>query len=408
SKESFELRRDWDTGYPMSPIFSESLIDKVIKNNSTIMNLGVPKTGHPFCDEYFPCKSKSAQKINEIQLEAKCISVKSLLNAVEQRFNILTNRLDEIDDEINKILYGLIDDKTAKALDEYYDTFVGKLIYRPEREIWLKDFLMANLIEIIKNTKRGIITLNSYKEDENGLYDSFINLLCKKFVRSIQTIQPILEELKEFLKKDLKKWIQKDFFFYHCQRFGGRPIIWQFTSSINSSSDSALDIFLYYHRLDEHTLSMIRVDYVQPILKIYEQRKNTGILPEDEIYKINELNEFIKSLVALENGYETIPNPNSLTGKKAQKGKGDDKTWEWVFSEAEKVIKNGYKPDLFKGVLVNLIPLCLDIPDNKKDEFDTNWRSICPKGTIKHILKKIGPLDQLKQVPADKGIVNEK
>jgi len=400
AKESFQLRRDWDTGYPMSPIFSESLIDKIIKKNTTIEDLCIPKTGHPFCEEYSPCKSETAQKINEILIDAKNSTFKDLLDAVEQRFEILTKRLDEIDDEINKILYGLIDDETAKALDEYHDTFVGQLIYKPEREIWLKDFLMANLMEIVKNANRGAISLNTYKEDNKGLYDAFLDLLCRKFERDMQSIQPMLKELKDLLGKDLKKWIREDFFFYHCQRFGGRPIIWQFSSPTNPRSEGALDVFINYHQLNENTLPMIRVDYVQPILKLYEQRKNTGVLPEDEMYKINELNEFQKSLVVLEKGYENIPNPNSLTGKKAQKGKGDDKTWEWVFSEAEKVIKNGYKPDLFKGVLINLIPLCLDLPENKKGEFDTTWRFLCPKGTVKYILKKIDALDQLKQVSA--------
>jgi len=398
SKESFDLRRDWDTGYPMSPIFSESLADKVIKKNASFEDFGIPKTGHPFCEDYSPCKGETAQKINEISVNAKNSTIKDLFDAVEQRFEILTNRLDEIDDEINEILYELIDDETVKALNEYHDTFVGKLIYKPEREIWLKDFLMANLMEIVKKANRGAISLNTYKEDNKGLYDAFLDLLCRKFERDMHSIQPILKELKDLLGKDLKKWIREDFFFYHCQRFGGRPIIWQFSSSIDPRSEGALDVFINYHQLDENTLPMIRVDYVQPILKLYEQRKNTGVLPEDEMYKINELNEFQKSLVALEKGYENIPNPNSLTGKKAQKGKGDDKTWEWVFSEAEKVIKNGYKPDLFKGVLINLIPLCLDLPENKKGEFDTTWRFLCPKGTIKYILKKINALDQLKQV----------
>jgi len=407
SKESFELRRDWDTGYPMSPIFAESFIDKVLKNNKTISNPGIPKTGHPFCEEYIPCESETAKKIHTIQIEPKEATIQSLLDAIEQRFEILISRLDEIDDQINRILYGLIDEKTVRALDEYYETYVGRLVYVPERKIWLKDFLMANLLELIKNTKKGVIPLDTYNEDKKGLFETFINELSRKFERDSEALQPILRELKEYLGKDLKRWIAEDFFFYHCQRFGGRPIIWQFTSNPNSPSEAALNLFLNYHQLDENTLPMIRVDYVQPILKLYEQRKDTGILPEDEIYKVNELTEFLKTFLDLESGYNSIPSPNTLAGNKAQKGKGADKTWGWVFSEAEKIIKDGYKPNKFKGVLINLIPLCLDLPESKKADFNMIWRFLCPKGTINNILKKMNALDQLKQIPADKNASTE-
>nr|MDO8112904.1 hypothetical protein [Candidatus Sigynarchaeota archaeon] len=399
SKESFQLRRDWDTGYPMSPIFAESLVDKVIKNNSTINDKGFPKTGHPFCQEYIPCNSETTRVINSRDLEGKSATSKKLLDLVEHRFDLLTQRLDEIDDEINKILYeGLLDTETSKALDEYYDTFVGKLGWQAERDIWLKDFILAGLMNVTKAIPKGIIPLNTTKADELGLYDRLITLLCKKFDRDIHGIQPILKELEELLGKDVKHWITDDFFFYHCQRFGGRPIIWQFSSRSKSGKENALDLFVDYHKITENTLPNIRVEYIAPLLRSLEQQKVIGTLSKEDVPRIDELEDFSKVFAALEAGYAAIPNPNALTGKNAQKGKGDDQTWEWVFGEAAKVIKNGYKPDHFLGVLVNIIPLCFDLPEIKQKDFPVKYHAICPKGTLKHVLKKLDALDQLRNV----------
>ena len=145
---------------------------------------------------------------------------------------------------------------------------------------------------------------------------------------------------------------------------------------------------------------MLRVSilFVEPILKIYEQRKAIGTLPVEDVPKCDELEEFVRAFLSLEKGYEEIPNPNSITGNNAQKGKGDDKTWEWVFSEAELIIRNGYNPNHFKGVLINIIPLCLELSDAKKKQFPLEYYSICPKGTLKQVLKKISNLDQLKNI----------
>lgn len=396
AKESFLLRRDWDLGYPMSPIFAESLIDKIIDQNKSIQSKYKPKTGHPFCAEYQPCTSNTAQKINETIVLKSEITIHKLLNTVEQRFNLLTHRLDEIDDEINQILYQLIDEPTAKALDEYYNTFVGELGWEAERDIWLKDFLMANLIEIIKNFGKGGVLVNQPREGAPGLYETFIDLLCTKFDRTPETLQPILSELKELLGKDLKHWICEDFFFYHCQRFGGRPIIWQFKSRSKGNSPSVIDFFIHYHTITENTLPNIRVEYLEPILKVYKQRIDLGTLPVEDVPKHDEIEDMIKAFEALETGYPEIPTPNTLTNKNAARGKGDDQTWAWVFGEAQKIIEHGYRPDQFKGVLVNIIPLCLDLPEARQKTAPIKYRAICPKGTLKYVLKKIDALDQLR------------
>ncbi|MHA1756579.1 MAG: hypothetical protein ACTSVV_07410, partial [Promethearchaeota archaeon] len=405
AKESYQLRQYWDTNYPMSPIFIETLIDRVISfNGKEEIHLN-PKTKHPFCNEYKMEEYLILREITQINLNPHSATLNETLEKCEQRFRLLIGRLDEIDIEINKILYQLIDKETQEALDDYYNKFVGDLEYLAEPDIWLQDFLMVNLMDIIKKTPNGFITFqNIIAGNENsGLYERFIQLLCKKFDRNEHELQPILTEIKEILGKPLKKWIKEDFFFYHTKRFGARPIIWQITSKTNPKFDSTIDIFIDYQQLKDTTLGRIRVDVLQPLLNRLENQKEIGILNEEEFFKCNELDELIKKFIEIEKGYPSLPSPNSLMGSKSQAGLHYDKTWGIIFSEALKIIKQGYKPDLSKGVLINLIPLCLDLPDKEKDKYSIKYHSITPKGTLKNVLKKLSALDQLKQVS-----VNEK
>jgi hypothetical protein len=393
SKESYELRRQWDTNYPMSPIYSNSLLDKILSGENCKR-----KTKHPFCEEFSKVTSSIYENFKEVKI-GQTISLSYLIKIAEKKFREITKRLDIIDDEIYKILSGLIKNETQIALNDYYNRFVGEMIYEPEPDIWLRDFLIANLMDIIKESSNGIITFYNQIDNEKGLYTKFIQLLCFKFDLNEAELQPLLLELeqKEYLGKSLENWIMQDFFFYHCKRFGGRPIIWQFTSKQNPRDDGALNIFIDYHKITKNTLSTIRVDIIQPLLTRLEHQRDTGILPNMEAYKLAEIEKFLSAFLELEKGYKILPSPNILTGKNATKGKGDDKTWEWVFGEAAKIIEKGYNPDLFMGVLVNLIPLCLNIPDKNKDKLDIQYKSITPKRTIKAILKKLSALDQLKQ-----------
>jgi hypothetical protein len=390
SKESFELRRDWDTTYPMSPIFSNSLLDSILGENA------LPNTGHPFCKEYTHCESETSLKIGEMRLEPKTATIQQLLKVAEERFNILTNRLDEIDETINNCLCNdLLDYEAEKALNEYFDKFVGVLYWKADPEKWIKDFLMANIILLIKNTPKGIVTLKTFNLEEKSLYEELIDLLCIKFDRKINDLQSILNELEKLFGKDLEHWIAEDFFFYHVQRFGGRPIIWQFSSRSKSKKENAIDLFVDYSKLTENSLPNIRVTYLAPLIRSLEQRKLIGTLPKDDVPVIDELEDLYKAFSLLETGNPNFPTPNQVTGKNTQKGKGDDKTWEWVFNKAANIVKDGYRPDLSLGVLINILPLCIDLENKKQISLALNFKAICPKGTLKHVLKKIALLDQL-------------
>ncbi|GAB4318338.1 MAG: hypothetical protein Kow0069_21400 [Promethearchaeota archaeon] len=393
AKESHDLRRDWDTGYPMSPLFAETLVDKVLVPNPTVERRGKPKTGHPFTADYKPCQSPTARAIDAITVPPQTATFKDLLDAVEKRLGVLTRRLDEIDREVDDVCFRLVPPETRLAVESAYEGTIGPLEYPVERNTWLRDFLMANLVALVRAAPRGVITLYPHPRSAEGLYNQFVALLEEKFQRDAAGVQPLLRELETLLKKPVERWIADDFFAYHCQRFGGRPVVWQFTSRLKPTMAAALDVFVDYHQVTADTLPNLRVDCVEPVLEYYQQQQAAGLLPADKAHFPEELTQFAAALRELaEEGYDELPTMNALTGKRvARRGMGDDKAFWWVAENALEVVRGGYHPDPMKGVLVNLLPLCLEVPG------ESRWKAICPQGTAKRILKKIDTLDQLRQ-----------
>jgi hypothetical protein len=302
-------------------------------------------------------------------------------------FNILAGRLREIDASINRLIFQLVGDAIIPDIESYCNHFVGRLEYRPERDTWLQDFLMAIVIDLVKASASGVVPLMNAIEPGTGLRDQLIFTLQAKFKRDGTTIQPLIDDLERLLGTSVDRWLSEHFFFYHCDRFGGRPIIWQITSNPEVPRDAALNAFIDFHRIDAMLLPALR-----------EQHAGLAGNPSTT----SELLAFDDACRAIEHGFPVIPRPNVLAGFKATDGKGLDKTWDWVFKEAATLIQDGYRPDLSKGVLVNLIPLCLALPDNAIANGTRDLPTICPNGTIVAILKKIDALDQLKQVPVDK------
>lgn len=68
--------------------------------------------------------------------------------------------------------------------------------------------------------------------------------------------------LQECLNKDLEKYLVKDFWKDHCQRYKKKPIYWLF-----SSSKGAFQVLVYMHRMNAFTVEKIRANYLLPHLK---------------------------------------------------------------------------------------------------------------------------------------------
>lgn len=72
------------------------------------------------------------------------------------------------------------------------------------------------------------------------------------------------------MEKPLKEWIRKDFFRHHCSQFKKRPIAWHVTSAHgngNRRQNSALEVMIYYHRVDGDLLPKLRSQHLGPLQK---------------------------------------------------------------------------------------------------------------------------------------------
>ncbi len=74
--------------------------------------------------------------------------------------------------------------------------------------------------------------------------------------------------MEEALGKELRKYMDKDFYKEHVQRYKKRPIYWMF-----SSAKGAFKALVYMHRLQSDSLSKMHADYVLPFISMLEQKR---------------------------------------------------------------------------------------------------------------------------------------
>lgn len=70
------------------------------------------------------------------------------------------------------------------------------------------------------------------------------------------------------LGKELRRYMDKDFYKEHVQRYKKRPIYWCF-----SSAKGTFKALVYMHRYKSDTLSKLLADYVQPFISILRQKR---------------------------------------------------------------------------------------------------------------------------------------
>jgi hypothetical protein len=155
--------------------------------------------------------------------------------------------------------------------------------------------------------------------------------------------------------------------------------VWQLVSNQIHSSQSLISVFLNYYRLNEQTLISLR-----------------SRIPKNYPLVHPELTSFVNSIQILCQGLDSLPSMNLLLADNAILGQGSDMAFEWIFDMISSIIKHGYHPDPSKGILVNLLPLCIELPIGNSGVKSSFLVNLCPKGTFKEVFKKIESLDSLK------------
>ena len=150
-------------------------------------------------------------------------------------------------------------------------------------------------------------------------------------------------EFRTYVGRDLKEWLQRDFFKRHIQQFKQRPIVWHFVSGGHPSGrapERAFETFVRYHALSRETLQSLRATYAGGLierLRTMAERDPARASAHQE--QIEQVEEFRAALARIERG-ETLKDRIRCRWK----GESDDGR------------PGPYAPDIDDGVKVNLRP----------------------------------------------------
>jgi hypothetical protein len=136
-----------------------------------------------------------------------------------------------------------------------------------------------------------------------------------------ENVSDIESEINNILYHGMEKWVKKYFFKnFHYKMYNKRPVVWE----IKTPNDH-FKAFIYYHKLDEDTLPKLQVEYIEPLMTEYNNKKN----------------------MARENG-------NTAEAEKLEDKVEDLRALK---EQLEDVIDEGYSPDLDEGVKHNFKPI---------------------------------------------------
>jgi hypothetical protein len=102
-------------------------------------------------------------------------------------------------------------------------------------------------------------------EVENTMEHRLVEDIEKMFGEA--KVSEILNEMKQILGRDLEGWLSSDFFKKHISQYKKRPIIWHI-----SSPKRYFEVFLYYHKLNNQTLHILKNVYLSKASD-YSRRK---------------------------------------------------------------------------------------------------------------------------------------
>lgn len=128
----------------------------------------------------------------------------------------------------------------------------------------IENLLSHFILEELKKDGDGIIPL-SKDMPEKIMAERVIGNIEKTF--GDNTVAEVLAEMKKNLGKDLEGWLSKDFFKKHISQYKKRPIVWHL-----KSEGGYFEVFLYYHKLNNQTLQLLKNVYLSNLLD-YNVRK---------------------------------------------------------------------------------------------------------------------------------------
>jgi len=191
----------------------------------------------------------------------------------------------------------------------------------------VENLLTYFIIEQLKKDNDGIVPI-SEETPEKPLVERLTQDLEDMFGED--HVSEILTEMRGILGMELDKWVSHQFFKKHMSQYKKRPIVWHL-----QSEDKSFEVLVYYHKLTNQTLQIIRNYYLSRAVEINKDR-------------LRELEDRLKEAGNKEKGkiYDEI--------EEREDARDDLQSFGDALDE---VIKTGYDPVIDDGVLANISPI---------------------------------------------------
>lgn len=273
---------------------------------------------------YFPVVEGFELVPNDILPEAKeYISNLPRVNYPAEKLDKLGSKLVELYESgksIEEIAVALeINPVSVAAMRSELD-IVNPKDLKNEVENLLTNFILEQL----KEDKDGIIPLSD-EMHEKSMEKRLIDDLEAMFGEDV--VGDVLDEMERILGRNLKDWLSKDFFKKHISQYQKRPLVWHI-----SSKKGHFEVFLYYHKLTNQTLHILKNIYFTNMLEFNNR-------------KLKELQDRLPA----------------LDGKEKSKVYAEIEAREDVQDDLQKfstslteVMKLGFDPVIDDGVLANI------------------------------------------------------
>ena len=139
----------------------------------------------------------------------------------------------------------------------------------------------------IKNkyfTENNILIITEDQYFENDIVSKFIGFISdlygeENLEENLEFIADALKRRpKEEARQTIRRYFLKDFYKEHLKTYDKKPIYWMFDSGKNNGFKA----LIYIHRYDENLVSRIKEEYLDVILKKYEEERNEFSLMIDK------------------------------------------------------------------------------------------------------------------------------
>ena len=219
-------------------------------------------------EDFYKLK-KNEEMLNSIFIEAYGLE-KELLKDVDDKD--ITIRKADISRDIKSLIsyavgciLGRYEIEEVKSYVVKSERLIGGRLEREDIKLKSRYYSENNIL---------VITENRYFEDD--IVSKFIDFISDLYgeERLEENLDFIADALKRKTKEDaretIRRYFLKDFYKDHLKTYDKKPIYWMFDSGKNNGFKA----LIYIHRYDENLASRIKEEYLDIILKNYEEERN--------------------------------------------------------------------------------------------------------------------------------------